>query len=129
MSGIQLVMASSLLVGCGMVSMALWFFSRRYLGEIAVLQAPCSRPQLQFSTLDFWGNREVSSCVSSGAVTSLGPQVLTSGDPHCMPLFWKAGHTGPGVLCCLYAVYLAQHRPTCLYIGLQRQAQLTDMRQ
>eukprot|EP00891_Asterochloris_glomerata_P005692 jgi/Astpho2/5692/gw1.00079.264.1_t len=57
-SGIQLAMASSLLVGCGVVSTALWFFSRRYLGEIAVLQAPGSQPQLQFSTLDFWGNRK-----------------------------------------------------------------------
>ena len=60
MSGVQLVMASSLLVGCGVVSTALWFFSRRYLGEIAVLRPPGSQPQLQFSTLDFWGNREVS---------------------------------------------------------------------
>ena len=75
MSGIQLAMASSLLVGCGVVSTALWFFSRRYLGEIAVLQAPGSQPQLQFSTLDFWGNRKVSSC--SGTVTSLGSRLLT----------------------------------------------------
>ena len=67
-SGTQVVVASSLLVGCGVVSTALWFFSRRYLGEIAVLQAPGSQPQLQFSTLDFWGNREVSLCISSSTM-------------------------------------------------------------
>ena len=57
-SSIQLVMATSLVVGCGAVSVALWYFSRRYLGEIALV-GPLDRPALCFSVLDFWGNREV----------------------------------------------------------------------
>eukprot|EP00850_Spirogloea_muscicola_P003286 SM000013S26455 [mRNA] locus=s13:445406:448674:- [translate_table: standard] len=36
---------------------ALWYYSRRYIGELAVL--PSDRPQVRISTLNFWGNREV----------------------------------------------------------------------
>lgn len=42
--------------GAGAASAALWYYSRRYVGEMALVG-----PNLQFvqlSVIDFWGNRE-----------------------------------------------------------------------
>ena len=60
-SSIQMVMASALVLGCATASVTLWYFSRRYVGELALLKGgPSGRPsRLCFSVLDFWGNREV----------------------------------------------------------------------
>ena len=60
-SSIQMVMASALVLGCATASVTLWYFSRRYVGELALLKGGRSgRPsRLCFSVLDFWGNREV----------------------------------------------------------------------
>ena len=54
-SGIQMVMASSLILGCGFASTTLWWFSQRYIGELALVGPHL----LRFSVLDFWGNRQV----------------------------------------------------------------------
>ena len=72
MSGVQLVMATALVVGCAVSSVTLWYYSRRYVGELSLLsgRAPTvshggarlgSAPpaRLCFSVLDFWGRREV----------------------------------------------------------------------
>jgi hypothetical protein len=47
----------------GMVaaSCCLWYYSRRYVGEMALLLPDAGR--VRFSVLDFWGNREVCVCV------------------------------------------------------------------
>lgn len=60
-SSIQMVMASALVLGCATASVTLWYFSRRYVGELTLLKGGrAGRPsRLCFSVLDFWGNREV----------------------------------------------------------------------
>ena len=59
-SSIQTVMASALVLGCATASITLWYFSRRYVGELSLLKSSAGRPdRLCFSVLDFWGNREV----------------------------------------------------------------------
>ncbi|EFN57347.1 hypothetical protein CHLNCDRAFT_142712 [Chlorella variabilis] len=56
----QAVMASALVMGAGVASGALWFYSRRYVGELALLSGsqPGQPPRLRISVLDFWGKRE-----------------------------------------------------------------------
>ncbi len=68
MSSIQMVMASALVLGCATASVTLWYFSRRYVGELSLLRGgPPGRPsRLCFSVLDFWGNREVCLLHKSG---------------------------------------------------------------
>ena len=70
----QLAAAGALLGGCGIASTSLFFFSRRYIGELSLIStsaAAASRPdnadstqqydssQVLISTLDFWGHRQV----------------------------------------------------------------------
>ena len=50
-------MAGALLLGCGVASTTLWYYSRRYVGELA-LHAGCPGAAT-FSVLNFWGGREV----------------------------------------------------------------------
>ena len=54
-------MAGALVVGAGAASAALWYYSRRYLGELALLpsEEAGQPPRVRLSVLDFWGNREV----------------------------------------------------------------------
>lgn len=54
-------MAAGLVVGAGVASTTLWYYSRRYLGELSLLPSSTAGqpPRLRFSVLDFWGNREV----------------------------------------------------------------------
>lgn len=40
-------------------SYCLWYYSRRYVGEMALMMPDAER--VRFSVLDFWGNREVRS--------------------------------------------------------------------
>ena len=55
---LQLAVAGALLAGCGIASTTLWYYSRRYVGEVSVRR---DRPgRVTVSVLDFWGNREVS---------------------------------------------------------------------
>ncbi|KAL4448002.1 hypothetical protein ABPG75_005221 [Micractinium tetrahymenae] len=55
----QAVMASALVVGAGVASGALWYYSRRYVGELALVPgAAGAPPRVRLSVLDFWGNRE-----------------------------------------------------------------------
>ena len=57
----QAVMAGALVVGAGVASSTLWYYSRRYVGELAlVAKQPGQPPLVRLSVLDFWGNREVS---------------------------------------------------------------------
>ena len=57
----QAVMAAALVVGAGVASTTLWYYSRRYVGELAlVVGQPGQPPLVRLSVLDFWGNREVS---------------------------------------------------------------------
>ena len=54
---LQLGVAGALLAGCGVASSTLWYYSRRYVGELALR---ADRPgRVTVSVLDFWGNREV----------------------------------------------------------------------
>lgn len=57
----QVVMATGLVVGAGVASTTLWYYSRRYLGEMSLLPSSAAGqpPRLRLSVLDFWGNREV----------------------------------------------------------------------
>lgn len=57
-SGTQAMLASSLLIGCAAASAALYFYSRRYVGQLQYL-ANAAEPRLCFSVLDFWGHRQV----------------------------------------------------------------------
>lgn len=54
--------ASAIILGCVVTSYCLWFYSSRYVGELSLL-LPHKRVA-RFSTLDFWGNRQV--CASVG---------------------------------------------------------------
>ncbi len=49
--------------GAGAASGALWYYSRRYVGELSLTQRPGGAPGgggggVRISTLDFWGRRE-----------------------------------------------------------------------
>lgn len=54
-SSIQMVMATALVIGCGVASTTLWWFSQRYVGEMSLV----GPNELCFSVLDFWGHRQV----------------------------------------------------------------------
>lgn len=60
----QGILATSLVVGSAAASWALYYYSRRYVGELSVLQRNpdahdgSSTTVVRFSVLDFWGNRE-----------------------------------------------------------------------
>jgi hypothetical protein len=71
-SSIQTVMATALVLGCATASVTLWYFSRRYVGELALLRGKPGCPsKLCFSVLDFWGNREVSNITSDVSVKAI----------------------------------------------------------
>jgi hypothetical protein len=78
-AGTQVVMASALVVGAGAASSALWYYSRRYVGELALLfpHQPEQPPRLRISVLDFWGNREVGCRARQG-----------KGEHNCWGLGW-----------------------------------------
>lgn len=59
-TGVQALLATLLVLGSGVASTTLWFFSRRYVGELAALPpaGPGGPARLRFSVLDFWGNRQ-----------------------------------------------------------------------
>lgn len=50
---VQLLASGGLLIGCGVASLALWYYSSRYVGELSTLP----RDRLMISTMDFWGYR------------------------------------------------------------------------
>lgn len=55
------LLAGGLLFGGGVASTALWYYSRRYVGELSLLFRAHNRQNtavVRFSVLDFWGNRE-----------------------------------------------------------------------
>ena len=54
LSGLETVGVGALCVGASAASGALWYYSRRYVGQLAVVQ-PGDR--VCISTLDFWGRR------------------------------------------------------------------------
>lgn len=43
--------------GAGAASAALWYYSRRYVGEMALVGPNLNH--IQLSVVDFWGSREV----------------------------------------------------------------------
>ncbi len=49
-------MSSAVVGGATGVTLALWFYSRRYIGELALLMPEAD--VVCISTLDFWGDRE-----------------------------------------------------------------------
>lgn len=80
-------MAGALVVGAGAASGALWYYSRRYVGELALLPsgAPGQPPRLRLSVLDFWGNREVRGwgvCGGDAAGIHAGGSVATLAPVH-----------------------------------------------
>ena len=55
------LLAGGLLFGGGVASTALWYYSRRYVGELSLLLPPegdSTKAVVRFSVLGFWGNRE-----------------------------------------------------------------------
>lgn len=56
----SLGIAGALLLGCGVSASSLNYYSRRYIGELALLNGKSTRPRLQISVLDFWGHRKAS---------------------------------------------------------------------
>lgn len=52
LGALDLVGLSALFVGATAASGTLWYYSRRYVGELALVG-----PRVRISTLDFWGNR------------------------------------------------------------------------
>ena len=54
-TGLQTVIATGLVVGSGVASTALWYYSRRYIGELSLIQ---NNSRIRLSVLDFWGSRE-----------------------------------------------------------------------
>ena len=46
-----------LAAGVLIASNSLWYYSRRYVGEMSLLLP--DKTHVRFSTVDFWGNREV----------------------------------------------------------------------
>ena len=60
MPALQLGVAGALLAGCAVASTTLWYYSRRYVGELAL--RPDRPGRVTVSVLDFWGNREVTCC-------------------------------------------------------------------
>jgi hypothetical protein len=55
----QLLIAGSVVFGSGMAAVTLWYFSRRYIGELSIIDSGKGPLRLCFSVLDFWGRREV----------------------------------------------------------------------
>lgn len=52
-------LSGAVLVGCGAVSWALYFYGKRYVGQLALISEPSLEvPRLRISTLSFWGTRE-----------------------------------------------------------------------
>ncbi len=68
----QLAVGAALLIGCGVVSTTLWFYSRRYIGELSLIRRPMRPPAVCISVLDFWGNREVNSLTRHGQILNHG---------------------------------------------------------
>lgn len=48
---------TALASGMAGASCCLWYYSRRYVGEMALMMPDAQR--VRFAVLDFWGNREV----------------------------------------------------------------------
>lgn len=71
--GVQVVMATSLVIGCAAASSALWYYSRRYVGELSLVH---DQHTACFSVLDFWGNREVGMASVFVSFASKGKQSL-----------------------------------------------------
>lgn len=64
-SAVQAVMAGALVTGSAVASVTLWYYSRRYVGELSLVRRlGDTQARLCFSVLDFWGNREVNRWVS-----------------------------------------------------------------
>ena len=74
MSGLQVVLASSLLIGCAAASLALYFYSRRYVGQLQYLP-DAVEPRLCLSVLDFWGHRQA--CPLPLRATHLPPVMMS----------------------------------------------------
>ncbi|GAQ91257.1 hypothetical protein KFL_007530050 [Klebsormidium nitens] len=69
--------------GAAIASAALWFYSRRYIGELSLL-LPKKRA-VRFSTLDFWGRRQDTDVAISRLVPplkGLGPAALREVAQH-----------------------------------------------
>lgn len=56
----SLGIAGALLLGCGVSASSMTYYSRRYIGELALLTSPFQQPKLRISVLDFWGHRQAS---------------------------------------------------------------------
>ena len=84
----QVVMAAGLVVGAGVASTTLWYYSRRYLGELSLLPSGTAGqpPRLRFSVLDFWGNREVGGARGTEGLQSAVelPLMLRCCAAHCV---------------------------------------------
>lgn len=90
---------TGLAVGMVVVSCCLWYYSRRYVGEMALMMPDAQR--VRFSVLDFFGNREVRSvlpCRSPLEAVSVAPTALRqthlAADWHVRGLAPALLHTG-----------------------------------
>ena len=59
-----LVSSVFVMIGSVVASTSLWYYSKRYVGELALKGA--KQDVVRFSVMDFWGNRTVSACMCRG---------------------------------------------------------------
>lgn len=55
MNTTMVLVSSGVVVGAAVASLAMWYYSRRFVGELALVE---DRTRLRVSTLDFWGRRQ-----------------------------------------------------------------------
>lgn len=77
MNGKALLVSSAVLLGTGVASFAMWYCSRRFVGELSLIDA---RKRLLVSTLDFWGNRHDEDISVGSIIPSLPRQAFS--DPY-----------------------------------------------
>ncbi|KAK9817066.1 hypothetical protein WJX72_009013 [[Myrmecia] bisecta] len=79
--GLQVALASWLLLGCGMASSTLWYYSSRYVGELSLVVRD-GKPHLCFSVLDFWGHRQNNIVPASQLIPPLQTSSLPASGAH-----------------------------------------------
>jgi len=107
----SLGVAGGLLLGCGISATTLQYYSRRYVGELALVTRHPSDTRLRFSVLDFWGNREV--CPPPGRGL-LGGVPGTGGGGDEVPIQSRKGPTTPRrINKCLKGTYSTGSETKC----------------
>ncbi|CAI5968575.1 unnamed protein product [Closterium sp. NIES-65] len=123
------VAVAAVVGGAAAASACLWFYSSRYVGEMALIKAPAAAAaaaaagngdgngqqwRVCLSTLDFWGNRDVSGQWWWGGVQQ---QRLHGGDfltPYCPPMLDLLSHACIALPCLHRPPMLASPSHACI---------------